>query len=113
MSTATTMQAMLNLHQYKVAASFVAACLISADNPIRGSVTILKDIPMPLKDAALQGQLERAQSELNRIAAGLGEQAPKKNPDWRRANSRVKQIEGRLSSRVANTQPASRKSEAE
>lgn len=56
---------------------------------------------MPLKNDALQGQLERAQAELNRVAGTLGEQIPKKNPAWRRANSRVQQIEGRLSTRTA------------
>jgi len=56
---------------------------------------------MPLKDSAIQGQLERAKTELNRVAAGLGDQTPKKNPIWRRANSRVQQLENRLSSRAA------------
>ncbi|WP_437221685.1 hypothetical protein SH661x_002429 [Planctomicrobium sp. SH661] len=54
---------------------------------------------MPLKETALQNQLELAKAALSRVEAGLGEQTPKKNPDWRRANSRVKQIEERLSSR--------------
>jgi len=56
---------------------------------------------MPLKDDALQGQLERAKAELDRAASTLGEQTAKKNPIWRRANSRVQQIEGRLKSRAA------------
>jgi len=64
---------------------------------------------MPLKNTALQGQLDRAKAELDRVAATLGEQTPKKNPVWRRANSRVQQIEGRMNSRTAvrNTPAAS------
>lgn len=56
---------------------------------------------MPLKNDTLEGLLKRAQDELSRVTAKLGDQVPKKNPDWRRANSRVQQIEGRLNSRKA------------
>lgn len=54
---------------------------------------------MPLKETTLQNQLERAQAALSRVESVLGDQVPKKNPDWRKANSRVNQIQGRLSSR--------------
>ncbi|WP_437186571.1 hypothetical protein SH668x_003727 [Planctomicrobium sp. SH668] len=67
---------------------------------------------MPLKQPELQNQLERAKAALSRVEAGLGEQTPKKNPDWRKANSRVQQIEERLNSRNVRAGAGSADAEA-
>jgi hypothetical protein len=68
---------------------------------------------MPLKNDVLEIQLKRAQEELNQVTAKLGDQVPKKNPDWRRANSRVQQIEGRIKSRKTIAEINSSASESE
>lgn len=54
---------------------------------------------MPLKDDVLNTQLTRAKAALAVADKELQGQTGKKNALWRRANSRVKQIEGRLQTR--------------
>lgn len=54
---------------------------------------------MPLKEETLQQQLERAQSELQLAEKSLEGAALRRQPKWRQANSRVRQIQRRLKQR--------------
>lgn len=54
---------------------------------------------MPLKEDALQAQLARAQSELSETEKSLSGAELRRQPKWRRANSRVRQIQRRLKQR--------------
>ncbi|SFI23361.1 hypothetical protein [Planctomicrobium piriforme] len=54
---------------------------------------------MPLKQDALQLQLDRAKTALGDIEKSLDGKIPKKQAMWRKANARVRQIEDRLKSR--------------
>lgn len=55
---------------------------------------------MPLKDDVLQAQLTRAKAELAVAEQQLQGGPGKKHALWRRASSRVRQIEGRMKSRT-------------
>lgn len=62
---------------------------------------------MPLKEQAIQQQLERAQAERSAVEGQLPEgSTPKKDPMWRKANARVQQLESRLQGHARLKNPA-------
>ncbi len=68
---------------------------------------------MPKSAALIKRQLELAKVKLAAVESNLNGMVPKKNPNWREANSHCKQLERRLEAHTAQRGSGSADNEEE